>query len=192
MDKLRNSTQWSLGPQHQDNCDPMRGIGEGVHMLITCVILMMINVVMHGQGRATWRTTRFLLIKLLCQSFRICSGVVVSAMEVLRFWFTITWSFMVQTLKILTEAYTSRIVRGQSTLKDVIERYFWNGLSRKRLKAMKALYALYALYANYANVLVKKRTLVEKKQNLKSETKLHILFAIYWTTLLPWDWRTKL
>ena len=81
-----------------------------------------------------------------------------------------------QTLKILTEAYTSRIVRGQSTLKDVIERYFWNGLSRKRLKAMKALYAL---YAKYANVLVKKRTLVEKKQNLKSETKLHILFAIY-------------
>ena len=76
---------------------------------------------------------------------------------------------MVQTLKILTEAYTSRIVRGQSTLKDVIERYFWNGLSRKRLKAMKALYALYALYAKYANVLVKKRTLVEKSKiwNLK-------------------------
>ena len=89
---------------------------------------------------------------------------------------------MVQTLKILTEAYTSRIVRGQSTLKDVIERYFWNGLSRERLKALyalKAMKALYALYAKYANVLVKKRTLVEKKQNLKSETKLHILFAIY-------------
>ena len=29
---------------------------------------------------------------------------------------------MAQTLKILTDAYTSRIVRGQSTLKDVIER----------------------------------------------------------------------
>ena len=52
-----------------------------------------------------------------------------------------------QTLKILTDARTSRIVRGQSTLKDVTERYFWNGLSRERLKAMKALYALYALYA---------------------------------------------
>ena len=39
-----------------------------------------------------------------------------------RFWFTITWSFMLQTLKIFTETYTSRIVRGQSTLKDVIER----------------------------------------------------------------------
>ena len=81
-------------------------------------------------------------------------------------WFTITWSFMVQTLKISTEGYTSRIVRGQSTLKDVIERYFWNGLSRERLKAMKALYAL---YAKYANVLVEKRTLVEKSTilNLK-------------------------
>ena len=71
-----------------------------------------------------------------------------------------------QTLKILTAAYTSRIVRGQSTLKDVTERYFWNGLSRERLKAMKALYAL---YAEYANVLVEKRTLVEKSKilNLK-------------------------
>ena len=38
------------------------------------------------------------------------------------------------TPKILTDAYTSRVVRGQSTLKDVVERYFWNGLSRERLK----------------------------------------------------------
>ena len=69
---------------------------------------MMIDVVMHGQG---W---------LIC----ICSGVVVLAMEVLRFWVTTTWSFMVQTLKILADAYTGRTVRSQSTLKDVIERYF--------------------------------------------------------------------
>ena len=67
---------------------------------------------------------------------------------------------MVQTLKILIDSsYRSRIVRGQSTLKDV-----WNGLSRERLKAMKALYALYALYAKYTNVLVEKRTLVEKSK----------------------------
>ena len=51
---------------------------------------------------------------------------------------------MVQTLKMLTGTYTSRIVRGQSTLKYVIERYFWNGLSRECLKATKALYAKYA------------------------------------------------
>ena len=80
---------------------------------------------------------------------------------------------MAQTLKILTDAYTSRIVRGQSTLKDVIERYFWNGLSRERLKAMKALYALIAmkalcaLYAKYANVLVEKPTLVNNNNNNK-------------------------
>ena len=92
-------------------------------MLITCVILMMIDVVMQGQGRVTRRTMRFLLIKLFCQPFCICSGVVVLAMEVQWFWFTITWSFMVQTLKILIDSsYRSRIVRGQSTLKDVVER----------------------------------------------------------------------
>ena len=56
-------------------------------------------------------------------------------------------------LKVLTDAYTSRIVRGQSTLKDVVERYFWKGLSRERLKAMKALYAK-----------VEKRTLVKKSK----------------------------
>ena len=71
-------------------------------------------------------------------------------MEVPSFWVTITWSFI--------DAYTSRIARGQSTLTDVIERYFWNGLSRECLKAMEALYALYAKYAKYAIVLVEKRT----------------------------------
>ena len=125
-------------------------------MLITCVILMMIDVVMQGQGRVTRRTMRFLLIKLFCQPFCICSGVVGLAMKVRWFWFTITWSFMVQTLKILIDSsYRSRIVRGQSTLKDV-ERYVWNGLSREHLKAMKALYDLYALYSKYTNVLVEK------------------------------------
>ena len=39
---------------------------------------------------------------------------------------------------------------------------------------MKAFNAFNALYALYANVLVEKRTLVVKKQNLKTETKLHI------------------
>ena len=121
--------------------------------------------------------TRFLLIKFFRLSLRICCGVVVLAMEVVRFWVTITWSFMVQTAKILTDAYTSRIVRGQSTLKDFIERYFWNGLSRERLKARKALYALIAmkalcaLYAKYTNVLVEKPRLVEKRKMLNLKPK---------------------
>ena len=40
-------------------------------MLIRRVILLMIDVVMHGQGWVTWRTTRFLLTKLFWQSFCI-------------------------------------------------------------------------------------------------------------------------
>ena len=44
---------------------------QGVHRLITRVILMMIDAVMHGQGQVTWRTTRFLLIKLFYRSFCI-------------------------------------------------------------------------------------------------------------------------
>ena len=38
---------------------------------------------------------------------------------------------MVQMLKILIDTYISHIVCSQFTLKDVIERYFWNGLTRK-------------------------------------------------------------
>ena len=78
---------------------------------------------------------------------------------------------MAQILKILTDACTSHIVRGQSTLKDVTGQYFWKGLSHERLKAMKALYAvkaIKALYALYADVLVEKRTLVKKKKKAKS------------------------
>ena len=107
---------------------------------------------------------------LFCQSFCICSGGCCfgdGGSPIL------VYDYL--GLKILTDAYTGRIDRGQSTL-DVIERYFWNGLSRERLKDMKALCAL---YAKYANALVEKRTLTEKKHNLKSETKLHILYAVY-------------
>ena len=73
MEKLHNSTQWSLGNLLWSN------EGEGVHMLIMCVILMMTDIVMHRQGWVTWWTTRFLLIKLLCQPFCICFGIVVLA-----------------------------------------------------------------------------------------------------------------
>ena len=57
---------------------------------------------------------------------------------------------MEKTLKILTDAYTSCIVPSQSTLKDVIERYFLKVLNREHLKAMKTLYALKAMKALYA------------------------------------------
>ena len=77
---------------------------------------------------------------------------------------------MVQTLKILTDTYRSRIVGGQSTLKDFIEQYFWNGLSRDPLKVMKALYALYALYAKYANVLKNIHLLKKVKSEIWNQT----------------------
>ena len=87
---------------------------------------------------------------------------------------------MAQILKILTDACTSHIVRGQSTLKDVTGQYFWKGLSHERSKAMKALYAvkaikvLYALYALYADVLVEKRTLVKKKKQNHTTTTVRL------------------
>ena len=96
--------------------------------------------------------------KTLLPRILLLFWVVVMVMEVQRVWITITWRSMVQMLKILIEAYTNRIVRGQSTLKDVIERYFWDGLGRERLKALNALYAL------YANVLVEKSPLVVKSK----------------------------
>ena len=43
-------------------------------MLITCVIWMMIDVVMHGKGRVTWQTKIFLLIKLLSTILFLCRG----------------------------------------------------------------------------------------------------------------------
>ena len=48
------------------NCDIMRV------QVLTCwsrVILMMIDVVIHGQGRVTWRTPWFLLKTFFCQPF---------------------------------------------------------------------------------------------------------------------------
>ena len=84
---------------------------------------------------------------------------------------------MAQILKILTDACTSHIVRGQSTLKDVTGQYFWKGLSHERLKAIKALYAvkaIKALYALYADVLVEKRTLVKKKKQNHTTTTVRL------------------
>ena len=126
-------------------------------MLITCVILMMIDVVMHRQGRVTWRTTRYLDIKLFCQPLQplcICSGVVVLAMKVRRFWFTITiftYNFynyvelyganIQNTYRHIHKSYCSRPIHTKRCYWAIEMRCYWNGLSRERLKAMKALHA---------------------------------------------------
>ena len=59
-------------------------------MLITCVILMKIDVVMHGQGWVTWRTTRFFLEKSFVSHFVFVLG--------LLFWL---WRFNVFGLRLL-------------------------------------------------------------------------------------------
>ena len=50
--------------------------------MFTCITLMMIDVVAPGQGRVTDEPRDFLLLKLFCQPFRICSGTVALATEV--------------------------------------------------------------------------------------------------------------
>ena len=190
MEKLRNSAQWSLGPQHHEN-QLWSNEGEGAHMLITCVMLMMIDVVMQGQGRVTWRTMRFLVIKLFCQPFCICSGVVVLAMKVPRFWFTITWSFMVQTLKNtfrrIHKSYCSRPIHTKRCYWAVIlER-----IESRTLESHESLECLVCLVCQVCQCLSWKTYTCWKKQNRKPETKLHTLYAIYWTPPPPWDWRTK-
>ena len=80
-------------------------------------------------------------------------------MEAQRFWFTITWSFRVQTLKILTDAYTSRVVRG--------EKCYWAVfVERIGSRMLESHESLYVSYAKYENVLIEKRTLVEKAKSL--------------------------
>ena len=55
------SGHWALNTM-TTNCDPMR---VKVFTYWSRVILMMTDVAMHGEGRVTWRTTRFLLKTLL-------------------------------------------------------------------------------------------------------------------------------
>ena len=62
-----SATKWKNYPEVIGPSKPwqLTVIQWGVHMLITRVILMMIDVDIHGQGRVTWRITWYLLIKSL-------------------------------------------------------------------------------------------------------------------------------
>ena len=70
-----DESDWRLNTGMAPTCDWMIKIVKvnnlHLNMLITRVILMMIDVVIHGQGRVTWRITGFLLIKLFGQFFCI-------------------------------------------------------------------------------------------------------------------------
>ena len=151
----------------------------GVHMLITRVILMMIDVVIHGQGRVTWQTTRFLVIKLFCQSFCISTCLDYDHLEHCG-------ANAQNTYRRIHKSYCSRPIHAKRCYWAVIlER-----IESRTLESHESLVCLVCLVCQLCQCLSWKKYTRCKKQNLKSETKLHILYVIYWTTLLPWDWRT--
>ena len=156
----------------------LTAIQWGVHMLITRVILIMIDVVMHRQGRVTWRTTRFLVIKLLYRSFCISTCLDYDRLEY--------YSANAQnTHRRIHKSYCSRPIH--------TKRCYWAVfLERIESRTLESHESFECLVCQVCQCLSWKTYTCCKKQNLKSETKLHILYVIYWTTLLPWDWRTKL
>ena len=145
-------------------------------MLITRVILMMIDVVMHGQGRVTWRTRDFCPLNS-CQSFCISMCLDYDYLE--------HYGANAQnTYRRIHKSHCSRPI-------DTKRCYWAVILDRIESRTLESHESLECLVCQVCQCLSWKTYTCCKKQNLKSETKLHILYAIYWTTLLPWDWRTK-
>ena len=139
-------------------------------MLITRVILMTIDVVMHGQGRVTWRTTRFLLVKLFCQSFCISTCLDYDHLE--------HYGANAQnTYRRIHKSYCSRPIHTKRCYWAVI-------LERIESRTLESHESLECLVCQVCQCLSWKTYTCCKKQSLKSETKLHIHYAIYWTTLL--------
>ena len=158
------STPWQLTVIH---------IQWGVHILITRVILMIIDVVMHGQGRVLWETTRFLVIKLFCQSFCISTCLDYDHLE--------HYGANAQnTYRRIHKSYCSRPIHTKRCYWAVIlERIELRTLeSHESLECLVCLVCLVYLVCQVCQCLNWK-TYSCKKQNLKSETKLHILYVIY-------------
>ena len=166
------STPWQLTVSQWD-----------VHMLIMRVILMMIDVVMHGQGWVKWRTTRFLLINLFCQSF--CMSTCLDYDHLKHY-----DAHVQNTYRRIHRSYCSRPVHTKRCyLAVILER-----IESRTLESHESLECFVCLVCQVCQCLSWKMQTCCKNQNqnLKSDAKLHILYIIYWTTLLPWDWRTKL
>ena len=155
------STPWQLTVIH---------IQWGVHMLITRVILMIIDVVMHGQGRVLWETTRFLVIKLFCQSFCISTCLDYDHLE--------HYGANAQnTYRRIHKSYCSRPIHTKRCYWAVIlER-----IESRTLESHESLECLVCLVYLVCQVCqcLNWKTYSCKKQNLKSETKMHILYVIY-------------
>ena len=127
-------------------------------MLITCVILMMIDVVMHGQGRVTWRTTRFLLIKLFCQSFCISTCLDYDHLE--------HYGANAQnTYRRIHKSYCSRPIHTKRCYWAV----FLERIESRTLESHESLVCLVCLVCQVCQCLSWKTYTCWKKQNLKSE-----------------------
>ena len=148
-------------------------------MLITHVILMMTDVLMHGQGQVTWRTTRFLLIKLFCYSLSILTYLDCDHLE--------HYGGNAQnTYRRMHKSYCSRLIHTKRCdWAIILERIESRTLETH--ESLECLVCLVCIVCQVCQCLSWKTYTCCKKQNLKSETKLHILYAICWTTLLLWD-----
>ena len=144
-----------------------------VHMLITRVILKMIDVVMHGQGRVTGRTTGFLPVKFFC--LLICVSMCLDYDHPEHH-----GANAQNTYRRINKSYCSRPIQAKRCYWAVI-------LERIESPTLESHESLECLVCQVCQYLSWKTYTCCKKQNLKSETKLQILYAICWTTLLPWD-----
>ena len=141
----------------------LTAIQWGVNMPITRVILRMIDVVMHGQGRVTWRTTRFLLLKLFGQSFCILTCLDYDHQE--------HYSANAQnTYRCIHKSYCSRPIHTKRCYWAVI-------LERIESRTLESHESLECFVCQVCQCLSWKTYTCCKKQNLKSETKLHILYG---------------
>ena len=104
-----------------------------------------------------------------------------------RVWITVTRSITAQTLKILTDAYTSRIVRVHA------KRCYWavilERIESPTLESHESLECFVCLVCQVCQCLSWKTSLVVKSKiwNLKPNCIYSMLYAICWTTLLSWD-----
>ena len=142
-----------------------------VHMLITRVMLMMIDVVMHGQGRVTWRIMGSLRIKVFCIS------------TCLDYDHTEHHGANAQnTYRRIHKSYCSRPIHAKRCYWAVI-------LERIESPTLESYESLECLVCQVCQCLSWKTSLVVKSKiwNLKPNCIYSMLYAICWTTLLSWD-----
>ena len=148
----------------------------GVHMLITHVILTWRSHARTGPGHMT--NHEIFAYKLFCYSLSILTYLDCDHLE--------HYGANAQ-----NTYYCLRLIHTKRCYWAIIlERIESQTLETH--ESLECLVCLVCIVCQVSQCLSWKTYTCYKKQNLKSETKLHILYAIYWKTQLPWDWSTKL